>query len=107
MPALEGDMPTYWNGEPCEARRVMVRIPEDASFPNAWWKDWEGHDLTGEVVRAVEVTYGGETFFLADEVGSAWSKVTLGRGSPRFGHRSLPDDCEVVRAVDEEEDPGA
>lgn len=84
---------TYWNGEPCKARRVRVRLPETdtSEFASPWYRD-----LLGQVVPAVEVRYRGAAFFLYDENGSAWAKVTNGRGSPRFGHRSLPVACEIV-----------
>jgi hypothetical protein len=49
---------------------------------------------------AVEVNYGDQRFYLDNENGSAWLKVTLGFGGPEWGHRSLPDDSEVLRVLD-------
>ncbi|RKX65384.1 MAG: hypothetical protein DRP42_04860 [Tenericutes bacterium] len=76
---------TYWNGEPTEATRVVVTVGKPMA-PTWWCADLEGHAR-----RAVEVVYGGETFFLDDEDGSGWAKVTEGHGSPNWPHSSLPD----------------
>lgn len=74
----------YWNGEKAIARHVRVRVDKD--LPPGWWCA----GLEGTIRRAVAVTYGGETFYLDNEDGSGWLKVTVGRGSPGVGHRSLP-----------------
>lgn len=83
-------METYWNGELTPARRVVV-IVGPTCLPS-WWCA----SLAGERRDAVEVTYGDAVEFLDDEDGSGWYKVTDGRGSPRAGHRSLPDDSVVL-----------
>lgn len=81
---------TEWNGEPCRARRVLIRVGE-CPFPRGWYKSQVGKEM-----RAVEVTYNDETFYLADYDGSGWHKVTVERGSPRAGHKSVT--CsEVIR----------
>lgn len=81
---------TYWNGEPCTALRVTVIVGQ--SPIDTWWCA----DLHGQRRAAVKVTYGGRTFFLDDEDGTGWYKVTVGRGSPNVGHRGLPDGSTVV-----------
>ncbi|HYW33008.1 MAG TPA: hypothetical protein VE869_16020 [Gemmatimonas sp.] len=81
---------TYWNGEPCTARRVFVRV---GTVPTATW--WCA-GMEGTVRRAVEVTHSGVPFYLDNENGSGWGKVTAGRGSPWVGHASLPSDSVVV-----------
>lgn len=81
---------TYWNGEPCEARKCRVIVGDSGQFPKAWFREFVGQERD-----AVEVTYGGATTYLDNEDGSGWRKVTAGRGSPRFGHRGL-DVAEVV-----------
>lgn len=83
----------YWNGEPCEARRVVVQVGK-AERETHWH-----HGLEGQERRAVEVTYHGQVFFLDDEDGSGWEKVTVGLGSPGWGHAQLPDGSVVVREV--------
>jgi hypothetical protein len=81
----------FWNGEPCEARRVVVRV--GAPPAPTWWCGL----LEGRERRAVEVRYGGRRFFLDDEDGSGWWKVTAGKGSPLAYSRSLPDGSEILR----------
>lgn len=85
--------PTYWNGEPCKARRVIVIVAE-AEKPTFWYAH-----LAGQERQAVEVTYADQTFYLDNAADQGWAKVTSGKGSPRYGHRSLSID-RVVRAVD-------
>lgn len=87
----------YWNGEPAFARRVMVGVGK--ALKPTWWCA----ELEGTVRPAVEVTYEGQTFFLDNEKGEGWQKVTFGYGSPRYGHRSLPDDSVVVEEIADEE----
>lgn len=74
---------TQWNGEPCTARRVTAIVADDGFFPMYW-----ARHLVGTRRKAVEVEYGGETFYLDDEDGSGWNKVTHG-GSPHWAHSSL------------------
>ena len=82
---------TYWNGEPARARKVTVIVGEP--MRPTWWC---AH-LVDTERSAVEVRYGTQPrFFLDNEDGSGWHKVTIGRGSPRWGSRSLPDTSTVV-----------
>jgi hypothetical protein len=74
---------TYWNGEPAEARIVRVIVGK-AELPTYWYAELEGTER-----EVVEVKYGDQTFYLDNEDGSGWFKVTLGRGSPRCYHASL------------------
>ena len=76
---------TYWNGEPCEARKVIVIVGE--SPRSTWWCA----GFAGQQRKAVEVTYAGQPpFYLDNEDGRGWGKVTVGRGSPVYPHSSLP-----------------
>jgi hypothetical protein len=102
---------TFWNGEPCEARKVTLIVADNEAFRSYW-----ARPLVGTRRNAVEVTYAGSTFYLDDEpfgaeesaveiefrpgvtqtfvrapgsYGWAWDKVTTGRGSPVYGHRDL------------------
>lgn len=89
----------YWNGEPgAIARRVRVQVPK-AEKETYWYAE-----LEGTVRRAVEITYHGQTFLLDDEDEQlGWRKVTWGLGDPQFGHKSLPDDSEVIEELSAEE----
>lgn len=82
---------TYWNGEPTPCRRVVVRVGT-VPKPTWWCAGMEGTER-----EAVEVRYGNQQFYLDNENGSAWLKVTRGGGGPEWGHSSLPDDSEVIR----------
>jgi len=85
---------TFWNREPAVCRRVIVRVGK--ALRPTWWCA----DLEGQEHPAVEITYDGSMFFIDNEYGVGWRKVTLGQGAP-FGphsrHRSLPDDSVVLR----------
>lgn len=77
---------TFWNGEPCTAVRVQLRVgaPPDGLHPQYW-----AADHIGQVRAAVRVDYGGHRVWLDDVDGSGWAKVIDGRGSPRWPSRSL------------------
>lgn len=85
---------TYWNGERTKARKVRVLVGE--SPVPTWWCA----NLAGTIRQAVEVTYDGRRFFLDDEDGKGWRKVTEGHGSPSWGSASLPDTSRVVAEGD-------
>lgn len=74
---------TRWNGEPCQARRVTAIVADNGAFPQYW-----ARHLVGTRRNVVEVTYGERTFYIDNEDGSGWNKVTHG-GSPHWGHSSL------------------
>ncbi len=75
---------TYWNGESAHASKVYVTVADKGTFKYPWFKD-----LVGHVRKAVEVVYGGHCFYLDDEDGRGWQKVTTGKGDPLLGHREL------------------
>lgn len=81
---------TQWNGEACTARRITATVTDNDAFPQYW-----ARHLVGTRRKVVEVTYGGTTFYLDDEDGSAWNKVTHG-GSPHWGHSSITIDCTTI-----------
>ncbi len=76
----------YWNGEPCEAFPVWVTIADDERF-SRYWPRMLG--LVGQRWKAVEVHYNDDIFYLDDNDGEGWFKVTQGRGSPSYHHRNL------------------
>lgn len=75
---------TYWNGESARANKVTVTVADKGTFSTPWFKD-----IVGQKRAAVEVIYGADVFYLDDENGSGWDKVTRGKGSPHIGHRQL------------------
>lgn len=74
---------TYWNGEPCKARRVIAKVGI-AAKPTYWYAPLESQEI-----RAVEVEYNGQKFMISDVDGEGWHKVTVGKGSPHLGHSSF------------------
>lgn len=84
---------TFWFGKPCEAVKVRVIVADTGRFPNAWFRL---QNLVGTERAAVRITHNDETFYLDDEDGSGWRKVTTGLGRPQVGHASL----DVEREVD-------
>lgn len=76
-------MKTYWNGEPCKATIVQVIVGK-AEKPTYWYADLEGTER-----QAVRVEQEGDVFYLDNQDGSGWMKVTVGMGSPQYGHKSL------------------
>jgi hypothetical protein len=75
---------TYWNGEECEAEKVKVIVADTGRFPKYW-----ARPFVGQWRRAVRVTYNDVIFYLDNEDGKAWWKVTTGRGRQEIGHRHL------------------
>lgn len=90
---------TQWNGEPCQARRITAIVADNDAFPQYW-----ARHLVGARRNVVEVTYGGETFYLDNEDGSGWNKVTHG-GSPHWGHSNLTIEPHSIRPRDGQADP--
>ncbi len=78
------EMKTYWNGEPCEAKKVLVKVGKSAR--PTWWCA----DLEGKTIEAVKITQGSYSFFVPDEK-ETWLKITEGFGSPTYPHKGLPD----------------
>ena len=87
-------METFWNGEPCKARKVTCVMADSPEFPLFWGR---AEKKVGTRVRAVEVDYENKPFYLFDDDGWGWRKVTDGLGSPSWGHKSL---CPVPGTVE-------
>lgn len=79
-----GEERTFWNYEPAPAR--IVRVIVGPCLKETFWHN----GLEGTEREAVEVNYYGDKFYLDNEDGSGWMKVTRGRGGPEWGHSSLP-----------------
>lgn len=99
--------PTFWNGIRTPARRVTVTVADAPATARYWARHLVGTDRP-----AVEVTVSPDEVRYLDDgpsvtkvpkvlrervgassirfrAGSAWAKVTEGKGSPRFGHREI------------------
>jgi hypothetical protein len=78
------DEQTFWNYEPTPCRKVRVIVGECPV--DTWWCA----KIVGHEREAVEVSYGNNLFYLDNEHGEGWDKVTIGRGGPDYGHSSIP-----------------
>lgn len=83
---------TRWNGEPCDARRITAVVADTDMFASYW-----ARQFVGTRRDVVEVEYGGRTFYIDDEDGSGWHKVTQGGGSPRCGSKSIAIDPDSIQ----------
>ncbi len=81
-------MKTYWNGTECKATKVQVIV--GPSLRPTWWCA----DLEGKEYPAIRIEQGGDLFYIADDERS-WDKITKGKGSFMFGHKSLPVEREL------------
>ena len=79
---------TYWNGEPCEAKRVIVIVGKSLR-PTWWCAEFEGKERD-----AVKITAQGESFYVDDEP-SVWQKMYSGGGPFSGSHKSLPVEREL------------
>jgi hypothetical protein len=87
---------TYWNdGDECEARRVRIIVGRSG------WPGWWAEHLIGEQRDAVEITYRGDTFYIDDEDGRGWRKVTELKGDAMAPHGDLA----AERVVGERQKP--
>jgi len=79
--------PVYWNGEPCHARFVDIIVGK-ADKETYWYAKHEGQKRKAIQV-GLETPKGNVLFLLDNEDGSALEKITVGRGSPPWGHKSI------------------
>lgn len=92
---------TFWNGEPCSAERVIITVADMPHFPGYWAK---AYGLVGTEHPAVRIGYRNRTFFIDDEFGKGWRKVTEGRGEMQVPHAELEAEPGSVRTRDQGDD---
>lgn len=76
----------FWYFEPCAAERVTITVADMPENPGYWVRE---QGLVGTDRPAVRVTYRESTFYLDDEFGKGWRKVTEEQGSPQAAHAEL------------------
>lgn len=81
-------MKTYWNGLHCQADKVTVVVGK--SLRPTWWCA----DLEGKERQAIKITQDGTSFYIDDDV-DGWLKITEGKGSFMYAHKSLPVEKEI------------
>lgn len=105
--------PAYWNGLETTALRGTAIVIDDGKFPLYWAKDLVGERIDVVRIDLNGVNFGGGIAYMDNRDGSAWRKVTDGRGSPSYGHRDVqivedsfltdPEDVERVAETNREE----
>ncbi len=93
-PATDGNVTTRWNGEPARAVKIAVMVARAPEFPHYW-----ADQYVDTIRQAVRVDYGSQHFYLDNEDGTGWRKVTDGRGMPNWPHRNLAITVEVPEAT--------
>jgi hypothetical protein len=84
----------YWNGELAKYRVVNIMVGDE---PQDLKLSIESHNkrflwfepFIGTIRQVVEVHYGSQKFYLDNEDGTGYLKVTSGMGSPAYGHKSI------------------
>lgn len=79
-----------WDGADVKATEMIV-VVGDSGHPNYWAKGFIGMRR-----RAVKCVRDKQIWYLDDEDGQGYVKVTLGQGSMGYGHRTLYVSEEVV-----------
>lgn len=77
---------TFWNFEPCEAEKVTITVAAMPEFAGYWAAE---QGLVGTRHPAIKVTYKKTVFYLDDQFGKGWRKVTEEQGSPLAAHSQI------------------
>lgn len=78
-------MTARWNGQPCDVKVIRIVMNGTEDNPVLFW----GKAFYGMERQALLVTQGSSQFVIDNEDGTGWLKVTVGMGSPSYGHRSI------------------
>lgn len=78
-------MKGYWNGLPAEITPVTYEIGPHNIDAALWWSK----RLEGKRRQGLRITQDGTSFIIDNEYGDGHYKVTIGKGSPTHGHKSV------------------
>ena len=73
-----------WNGKPCQARTVLIELADCPQYQNYW-----ARAIVGQERNAVEVTVGDHVFYMDNQDGTGYAKITAGCGMWIFPHREV------------------
>lgn len=76
-----------WNGEPCKAESVTVLLKRVKNMPYCWQNEFDG-----QRIEAIKITINDTyrtTFFIANEDGQGYKKITEYQGMWYGGHKSV------------------
>lgn len=74
----------FWNGEPCKFYAIRYLIQEVLNSPYHWQNKY-----IGTYRQIIRVEYGEQFFYIDNEHGSGYYKLTEGEGSPQYPHNSI------------------
>jgi hypothetical protein len=77
-------MKGFWNGLPAEITPVTYEIGPHTIDAALWWSK----RLEGKRRQGLKVEQDGNIFFIDNEYGDGYYKVTTGKGMPEYGHKS-------------------
>lgn len=106
---LDGIEVTFWNGLPIDAMRGTAEVSPAPDFPEYWASDLVGQRIPVVMVNLDGANAGGGISYLDNRESHGWQKITVGRGSPSYGHRNVsivegsfePDPDDVKRQAEE------
>lgn len=78
-------MKALWQNEQCDVKVLKIKILPSPEDPVCYW----GKVFYYQERQALLVTQGSQQFLIDNEDGTGYLKVTVGLGSPSYGHRSI------------------
>lgn len=73
----------FWNGEPCIFYPIEYTVKE-SNVISHWFNRFVGQKRQG-----LKVEYDGGNFFIDNQHGDGYYKLTKGKGSVKCGHKSI------------------
>lgn len=70
-----------WDFHPCHAKRCVVIVQDDPTYPNYWARPY-----VGKARQAVEVISHGQRLYIDNEDGTGWIRVTE---NPNYNFREF------------------
>lgn len=87
----------FWNGEPAEITGIIYTVTKSEITPLHWQ-----NSCVGEKRQGIKIFHKGASFMIDNEDGQGYLKVTEGRGSFTYGHKTVMDPLYVREIPDEE-----
>ncbi len=84
-------MQGFWNGLPAEITPITYEIGPHNIDTALWWSK----RLEGTRRQGLKIEQGEQSFIIDNEHGDGYYKVTIGKGSPTHGHKSVHNPIEV------------
>lgn len=88
-----------WNGEPCKANSVTVFISKVENTPLHWQNDFVGQRIEAIKIRTLGKIWS--EFYIENQTGQGYAKITQGEGMWYFGHSSIWCENDLLLEVQE------